>query len=82
MRLPALAQFIECDRQYDDPANDYLLPVRVDSQQIAAVGEQAHDKGAHQCAQHAAFPAAQAAAADDDRRNRLQLVTFARRRRR
>ena len=58
-------------------SDDRLLQIRRHSQQIAAVRQQSHDERADQRADHAAFAAVQAAAADHHRRDRLQLVALA-----
>ena len=74
---PSFSQFVESHGQNDHRADDHLLPVGIGSQQVAAVRQQSHDERAHQRSQHAAFAAAQAPAADHDRRDAGQLVALA-----
>src|SRR5581483_1570913 len=72
----ALAEFVEADGGDDDSADDDLLPIWIDSQKIAAVGKQADDECAHECADDAAFAANQASASDDDSGDRLEFITL------
>ena len=58
----SLAQLIEAYRQDNNRSNDHLLPVRIGSQKVAAVGQQSHDERSDQGAQYAALAASQAAA--------------------
>src|SRR5690606_82124 len=52
---------------HDDGADDHLLPVGVDHEQVEAVADDPHDEGADERAQDAALAAGKAGAADDHR---------------
>src|SRR5579884_2368183 len=75
LRCPPLAEFIQRDGEYDDRADDHLLPVVGDVQQVGAVRKQAHDESSDQGTDDAAFATVQASTTDHDGRNRLQFVT-------
>src|SRR5579883_1594898 len=73
----ALAQHIKGHGENDNGADHDLLPVGIDPQQIASIGEQADDEGSHQSACDAAFASLQAASSDHNGRDRLQFVALA-----
>ena len=73
----ALAQFVHRDRQNDDRSDDRLLQIRAMPSRSLPFESRPMMNAPISVPDHAAFAAAEAAAADDDRGDGLQLVALA-----
>src|SRR5436309_15842534 len=73
--LPCVAEPVQGHRHHDDDADEDLLHVVWPAHLLAAVAEEGHGEGPDHGAEDAALPAAQAASADDDRSDHVQLGT-------
>src|SRR6266487_1529082 len=70
---PSRPQPVKRDREHDDRADDDFLDVVRPPHLLAAVAQERHDQGADHRARDAPFAALQAAAADHDRRDDVEL---------
>ena len=75
--LTAGAQFVEHDSQDDDRALDNQLPVKGDVHQRKSVIQHSDDQGSDQCSKDRSNSTNETGPSQNDRRDRIQLVTDA-----
>src|SRR5580704_5553603 len=73
-REVALTKFVEDDGEQDDGAEQHLLQIRIDVEQVHRVVEHADQQRAEEGPDNAAAPARQAGAPDDDCSDRLEQL--------